>query len=345
MSLFILVGKHMRAAILVLLIAMCANGGLGNTAEADVRETIAETLPKVVKLFGAGGLRNLPAHSTGCLVSADGHIVTIWNHVLDTKTVTVVLDDGRRFDGTMVGADAEQDIAVIKIDAESLPFFDLSQAVDAGPATRVLAFSNMYKVATGGEPVSVQAGVVSAVTTLDARRGRWPTPYTGRAYVVDAITNTSGAGGGAITTLDGSLLGFIGREVKGRDSNIWLNYAMPARDLRSTVESIIAGNFSAEEMEKRPDGLSKAGDPSRLGVVLVPDVVPRTPAYIEDVIEEGPASSLDLHPDDLIVSLDGQLVPSISALREQLAGLEPETRVRLVVRRGRKLVEVELTLP
>lgn len=319
--------------------------GDAKCAFADVSETVTETLPKVAKLFGAGGMRNLPAHSTGTIVSPDGHIVTVWNHVLDTSTVTVVLDDGRRFDGTMLGADAELDIAVLKIDAQELPYFDLSKAVDAGPGTRILGFSNMYKVATGGEPVSVQMGVVAAVTDLNARRGRWPTPFNGRAYVVDAITNTSGAGGGAVTTLDGNLLGFVGREVKGRDSNVWLNYAMPATDLRNAIERIISGERANLELEEKPDPLSDKGDPSRLGVSLVPDVVPRTPAYIEEVIEDGPASDLNLRPDDLIVSVDGQLVPSISALREQLASIESGVKIRVVVRRGRELVEVELRLP
>lgn len=316
-----------------------------STASAGVSDTVAETLPKVAKLFGAGGLRYLPAHSTGTIISSDGHIVTVWNHVLDTPVVTVVLDDGRRFDGKLVGADAEQDIAVLKIEAEGLPHFDLTQAADAGPGTRVLGFSNMYKVATGGEPVSVQMGVVAAVTNLDARRGRWPTPYNGRAYVVDAITNTSGAGGGALTTIDGRLLGFVGREVKGRDSNVWLNYAMPARDLRQTIERIISGDYTPEDTSNRPDGLSELGDPTRLGLRLVPDVVPRTPAYIEEVLVDGPATSLGLQPDDLIVSLDGQLVPSIAILRDQLALIESGVKIRLVVRRGRELVEVELRLP
>ena len=311
-------------------------------AASDFGDVVDETLPKVVKIFGAGGLQNLPAHSTGVLVSSDGHVATIWNHVLDTPRPVVVLDDGRRFEATLVGAEPDSDVAVLKIDADGLPHFDLSDPADAGPASRVLAFSNMYKVATGGEPVSVQAGVVAATTELNARRGRWPVPYEGRAYVLDAITNTSGSGGGAVVTLDGRLLGMIGREVKGRDTNVWLNYAMPARDLRGPIERIISGRSASAEEAAATDPGGPMGDPRRLGVVLVPNVVPRTPGYVDSVLDGSEAAAAGLRPDDLIVSLDGVLVSSIRDLRGQLAEIPPGETVRLVVRRDRELIEVQL---
>ena len=53
-------------------------------------EAIRQTLPKVVKIYGAGGLRGLAAYSTGFLVSPEGHIATVWSHVLDRDEVTVV---------------------------------------------------------------------------------------------------------------------------------------------------------------------------------------------------------------------------------------------------------------
>ena len=311
-----------------------------SASASEFSAVVSGSLPKVVKIFGAGGLKNLESHSTGILVSAEGHIATVWNHVLDTDRVTVVLDDGRRFEAELVGAEPQADVAVLKIDAEGLPHFDLSDPGRAGVAARVVAFSNMYKVATGGEPVSVQAGVVAATTELNARRGRWPVPYEGRVYVLDAITNTSGSGGGAVVALDGRLLGMIGREVKGRDSNVWLNYAVPAADIRGPVERIISGRpaDSGDEAEADPSG--PAGDPRRLGLVLVPDVVPRTPGYVDDLVPGGEAERAGLRPDDLVVSLDGVLVSSVRDLREELARMEAGRAVRLVVRRGGELAEV-----
>ena len=309
---------------------------------AGLPSLAGEALPRVVKIFGAGGFRGLPAYSTGCLVSPDGHIATIWNHVLDTDRITVVLDDGRRLEAELLGADPDLDIAVLKVEASGLPFFDVADPPRVQPGQRVLCLSNMYKVATGDEPVSVQVGTVAAVTDLSARRGRNPIPLDGEAIIVDAVTGVSGAGGGAVVDLQGRLVGMLGREVKGQLTNAWINYAAPTTRLAPVIGRIVDGTFVIPEDEDTPP--LSAGQPSRLGVVTVPNVVPRTPAFIDEVVAGGEAERAGLQPDDLIVSVDGQLVPSIAALEELLATIEADVPVDLVVRRGRELVAVRLRI-
>lgn len=308
------------------------------------QRAIAEVQPRMVKIFGAGGLANLAAYGTGFLISADGHIVTVWSHVLDSDVVTVVLADGRRFFGKVLGAAPELEVAVLKIEAEGLPFFDLSQATTAGPGTRVLGFSNMFKVAAGDEPQSVLHGVISARTALSARRGRFDVPYRGPVYIVDAITNNSGAAGGVLTTYDGRLLGMIGRELRNADSHIWINYAIPIGELSETVTAIREGR-AARSPKPAAENARTGYTAADLGLILVPDVVHRTPAYIEAI---EPGSALDGHglaPDDLIVFVNDELVPSIRALREQLSRVQAEDDLSLVVRRGNQLVPVKITVP
>ena len=324
-------------------VAVVAEAPPAEVVPAAGLPTLAErTLPKVVKIFGAGGFRGLPAYSTGCLVSAEGHIVTIWNHVLDTDRVTVLLDDGRRYSATLVGTDADLDLAVLKVEGRGLPYFDLEADGRVGAGDRVLCLSNMYKVATGDEPVSVQIGVVAAVTDLAARRGRTPIPLEGEALIVDAVTGVSGAGGGAVVNLRGELVGLLGREVKGTQTNAWLNYATPVSRLAPIVTRIVSGEFVVPEAEELP--ALAAGHPERLGILTVPNVVPRTPAFIEEVLAGSEASQAGLQPDDLIVSLDAELVPSLAALQERLAPLKDGTRVQLTVRRGQQLQTVLLRL-
>ena len=130
---------------------------------------------KVVKIYGSGGVHNLEGYGTGFLVSPSGHVVTVWSHLLDSGDVSVVLNDGRRFSAKFLKGDPGRDLAVLKIEGETLdlPFFDLRETADAAPGTRVLAFSNMFKVATGDEPVSVVHGVIAARARLCARRGAY----------------------------------------------------------------------------------------------------------------------------------------------------------------------------
>ena len=59
----------------------------------------------------------LEAYQSGFLISAEGHILTACSYVLDTDYITVTLDDGRKFEAKLVGADPRLELAVLKIDA------------------------------------------------------------------------------------------------------------------------------------------------------------------------------------------------------------------------------------
>ncbi len=313
-------------------------------ARADARpETIVETSRRVVKIFGAGGVKGLYGYSTGFLVSPHGHIATVWSHVLDGPSATVVLHDGRKFEARVLGAEPQLDLAVLKIDADDLPCFDLAVARDVAAGSSVLAFSNMFKVAVGDEPVSVMHGVIAARTRLTARRGHFETPYTGPVYVVDAITNNPGSGGGVLTTLSGEIVGMIGKELRNSLTNTWINYAVPIRELKPAIDEIIAGRFVARKDPPR----ESAGNiprylPLDFGLVLVPEVLFRTPAFIDSIVPGSAADKAGLQPNDLILFVSDELVPSCRALRQSLVGLEAGDQLRLVVRRGNTLISVEL---
>ena len=52
-------------------------------------------------------------------------------------------------------------------------------------------------------------------------------PYTGKVYMVDAVTNNPGAAGGALTTRKGELIGMIGRGLRNEQTGTWMNYSIP----------------------------------------------------------------------------------------------------------------------
>jgi S1-C subfamily serine protease len=211
----------------VALAFVCLMVGAGEARASDGAASFAEVSlqvqSKVVKLYGAGGVRGLEAYQSGLLVSDQGHVLTVWSYVLDADEVTVVLDDGRRYSARHLAADPLTEIAVLKFEADGdpLPYFDLTKAVTAEPGMRVLAFSNLFGIATGDEPVSVLHGVVSAVAPLEARRGAFTTNYRGDVYVVDAAANNPGAAGGVLTDSKGQLLGMLGKELRSNLTDTW----------------------------------------------------------------------------------------------------------------------------
>ncbi len=316
------------------------------TAAQQQGNPIQETQRRLVKIFGAGGVQGLHAYSTGFLISPKGHIATVWNHVLDPETVTVVLHDGRKFEAKMVGAEPQLHLAILKIDGEDLPHFNLADAASVGAGTRVLGFGNMYKVATGDEPVSVLQGVVAAKTRLRARRGAFEVPYEGAVYIVDAITNNPGTSGGILTTRDGRLLAMIGKELRNAETNTWINYAIPVEgEFADIAEQIMTNQFRSSSTEKKPDELAENYKALDFGIVLIPDVLFRTPAYVDDILPDSQAAEVGLRAGDLMLFVEGELVQSCKELQAELGGLEEGDFIQLVVRRGNELITVELEAP
>jgi serine protease Do len=309
---------------------------------APLHVTIRGAQHKVVKIYGAGGLRGLEAYQTGILISPEGHVLTAFSYVLDTDDLAVVLDDGRKFTADLLGSDPVTELAVLKVpvEDESLPAFDLADAAVGHVGDRVLAFSNLYNIAAGDEPVSVLQGVVTAIAPLDARRGGFQSNFKGRVYIVDAAANNPGAAGGALVDWNGRLLGVLGKELKSRATGGWIHYALPIDLIAATVERLKSGQSQESE-----GTLSEPIEPltlAQLGLVLVPNVLPRTPPYIDSVIPDSSAAQAGLRPDDLIVSVGGEPVASCSEATEIISRLEMFDEVRLSVLRDGDFLEVSL---
>lgn len=311
-------------------------------ATAAIVDTIDRVHPKIVKIYGAGGFSGMESYQSGILISPEGHILTAFSYVLDTDYISVMLSDGRELDAKLLGADPRLDVAVLKIEAEGLPYFDLSEAVKLEAGARVLAFSNVFGVALGDEPVSVQKGTVAVVTQLDARRGVFETPYRGTVYALDMTTNNPGAAGGALVTFGGELAGMLGKELRNSMNNTWLNYALPIDKIRQSVEDIRAGKFVAQRDPEEVKKPLRSLDPTALGIVLVPDVLERTPPYVDRVFPGSPAALAGMKPDDLIILSDDRLVQSCKALAEEMEFVDYDDPIRLTVIRGQELLEFTL---
>ena len=113
----------------------------------------------------------------------------------------------------------------------------------------------------------------------------------------------------------------LGRELKNDATNVFVNYAVPAESVAGTLRAMLDGSFAPEPTSAAE--VVGGPTPADLGFALVPDVVRRTPAYVEYVAEESPAAAAGLRAGDLVVLLDGDLTPSVRALIERLRAAEP----------------------
>lgn len=312
---------------------------------ASPQETIRSAARKIVKIHGAGGLRGLESYQTGVLVSPEGHVVTMMSTVLDSDELDCVLDDGRRYRATLLGVDPRREVAVLAIEAEELPAFVLrsgggAERVPAG--TRIFALSNLFGVAVGDERVSAQHGVVSAVVPLEARRGAYEVPYRGDVYILDCTTNNPGSAGGALVDWRGRLVGMLGKELRSSGSGTWLNYALPIDEVATAYAEIVSGAAPAPGVASAAVRAGVGFDTMALGVVLVPDLIDRTPPFVESVVAGSPAARAGLRADDLVIAVGGRTVASRAAFQQAVGDLAEGDPVRLSVVRAGAIVECDL---
>ncbi|HYH66553.1 MAG TPA: trypsin-like peptidase domain-containing protein [Urbifossiella sp.] len=359
-----------RRRVLLLLTAVLIGSVPGLRAQPLVQ--VVETVNgKLVKLFGAGGFNRLNNYGTGVVVSPDGHILTVANALIDTPNLVVHLVDGRRLKAEVMVIEPELDAALLRVVVEGkkagdptgldLAFYDIAAEAKrpvAAPGDTAIGFTNQFEIALRDEALTVQKGVIGAYTKLSGKLGAFDFPYKGDVYVTDAITNNPGSAGGALVNRKGELLGIIGRELKNSQTNTWMNYAIPVgakvdvtvkeNDKFKTV-TVSLPEFVAKGMkgEYRPTKSERptAGEGGWAGIVFVPNVLARTPAYVEAVLPGSPAEKAKLQPDDLVSFVDGEAVASIAAFDDYLrTRTRPGSVVRLEVRRGGTLQPVELTL-
>lgn len=351
------VGLLMPLVLIMLTTVTAARDALGNDA---VIEMAART---VVKIYGAGGYRGLEAYQSGFLVSAEGHVMTAMSTVLDSDEIDCVLDDGRRYQASLVGIDPRREMALLKVEAEGLPFAPLDgaplaegratdQATEpspavaeepvknrlAAPGTRVYALSNLFGVAVGDERVSVQQGVISAVVPLAARRGAYEAPYDGDVYLLDFTVNNPGSAGGLLVDVAGQPAGMLGKELRSTAAGIWLNYAIPLPEVAASFRDLVAGR--PPEMAATVDTLPF--DTRLLGFLLVPDILEKTPPFVEAVIDGTPAAASGLREDDLLVAVGSRSVTSCAAVAEELSRIDEGDPVRVSVIRDGRIVDAQL---
>lgn len=328
-------GRNLIALSLVICFATFAD------AQESLVKDLAQIQSKMVKVYGAGKIGGLESYQSGFFISDLGLLLTSWSTVLDVEEARIVTYDGKVRAGTLVGLDHVTELAVLKIDAEGYPFFDLRKPQEAEVGELVFGLSNLFGIAAGREPCSVQRGNIMAKSTLSAHRGRMATPYQGAILVTDVITNNPGAMGGALINVRGELVGIIGKELRDDATGNWINFAIPASVVSRTVQAILEGKPPASD----PSESKRVANPHTLhdlGIAMIPNVVSKTPAYVDSVRPQSLAAVAGLQPNDLILTVNDKRVDSRKGLDILLATFDRADPIHLLVQRGNDLITLDI---
>lgn len=292
---------------------------------------------RVVKLYG-GGFGRERGYGSGVLVSPDGLVVTTLSVLLESPALRVVLPDGGRYPCQIVKRDQRRQLALLKIEATDLAYFDISDSTRLAVGAYVLAAANPFKVADGPEPVSISVGILAGRAPLDARRRAQEYEYVGEVLMTDMIVATPGSAGGALLDLDGRLVGLIGKPVISRRTNTWMNYALPCEEIAAFLREPEANAFETQENTHGVEGAERANS----GLLLF-DVGGRgRPAYVERVRPGSPAFEAGIRPNDLILTVAGEPIATCDDFYRAWAGLRGDLRVEITLKRGDEIISAEL---
>lgn len=315
-------------------------------AVPDIVEARQQT---VVKLFGAG-LGNLDSYGSGIIISEDGLVVTVWNHLVNNGFLTAVTADGQRHEVVVVGTSLKHDLAILRLDTaepQKFPFIDYRSAGTLKAGDGLLAFSNEYHVATGNEPVSVMHGVLACESPLNAGLGRWDFPVKSPVYLIDAIVNNSGAAGGLVTDTTGAPVGMLGREIRHRDTNMWVNYAVPLKTLEPAISTILSGQRIRDDEPEEEDRVlvSDRKLTAVFGITVLPSILKKTPAYIDRIVPGSAAEVAELQRGDLVLMVEDDVIQSVEDLRAALATHRKGQSISVTVNRNNSLAVKTLIVP
>ena len=311
--------------------------------EREIRsglETLFQRVQQsVVKLYGAGGMKGLESYQSGIAIGDGNTILTSWSTVLDVEKVRVVTHDGRRLDAEVIGVDPQSELALLRLENSKLPAFQLDPQLQARPGQRVFSITNLFGIAAGNEACSYQKGVVMAVTNLQSKFSGIRSVYRGKVIVIDVMTNNPGAAGGALIDLQGRLVGLIGKELRDEQSGIWINYSIPVDVLTASIERINSGKT------RTSNTITVAKNPHKaieLGLVFIPDVIPKTPAFVDQVRKDSLANKAGILPNDLILMINEQRIDSQKSLEQILLGIERSDSFQILVQRDTELVRTQI---
>lgn len=302
---------------------------------------LARALPRVVKIYGSRIGRE-HAFGVGVVVSADGLIVTVNALLLEAATPRVVLADGTQMGAKVVARDELRQLALLKVDAAGLPYFEPGDASRLQPGDWLCAVGNPFKVAEGAEPLSCVAGALAGRVRLSGRHRAQEFPYAGAALLTDMVVSTPGFPGGPVVDARGEWVGLIGLPVIGDLTNTWINYALPVDEVMAFVRSPDAppppAPFAAGGASPGETGAELTA--AALGIRLFELAGKDKPAYVDRVRPDSPAAAAGLRKDDLVVSVGGRPVGSCAEFHEALKSAASPLEV--VVKRKDRLVTLSL---
>ncbi|TDV04985.1 Do family serine endopeptidase [Paraburkholderia caballeronis] len=266
------------------------------------------------------------ALGSGFIISSDGYILTNCHVVDGADEVTVRLADKRSFHATVVGADKTTDVAVLKIDADSLPTVKIGDPSQSKVGEWVVAIGSPY-----GLDSTVTSGIISA-------KARTMSDDAATPFIQTDVPVNPGNSGGPLFNLKGEVIG-INSMIYSRTGGFQgLSFAIPIDEAMHVKDQLVKhGSVSRGRIGVGVQSLDQDAAKS-LGLDT-----PRG-ALVGSVDPDGPAAAAGVQNGDVILSLNGQPVTDANELPSRVMQLTPGADVPIEIWRHGAQKKLTLTV-
>ena len=274
-------------------------------------------------------------YGSGVILTPDGYIVTN-NHVIENADeIQVTLNDNRVFNATLVGADANTDLALIKIEGDEFPVIPMGNSDDLKLGEWVLAVGNPFNLTS-----SVTAGVVSAKSR---KIGIYEGGESIESFIQTDAAINMGNSGGALVNVRGELVGINAALESPTGTYAGYGFAIPTTivkkvvaDLKEygTVQRAMLGIEGRDVISMRQDERNKDVD---FGDAI--DGV-----YVVGLTDGGGALAAGIKKADIINEINGKKIKTMNELQETLVQYRPGDKVTVTLLRNGKEKKIEVEL-
>ena len=255
------------------------------------------------------------SHGSGFIVSDDGHILTNHHVVSQAEKIKVTLADGRAFEAKIIGTDPETDLAVIRINADSLPFLQLADSDTLRVGEWVVAMTG---------PIGLSHPFAPGIVTAKGRSGLGLAAY--EDFIQTDAVITVGSGGGPLLNLDGKVVG-INTAIKDDRPSARISFAIPINMAKVVCKQLVRTG----RVERAFLGLQIGNITQELADAL--GLEDTKGVFVSEVVECSAAHKAGIRNHDVITELNGRLLKSANDLRIRVALLKPGTKVQVVLLR------------
>ena len=252
---------------------------------------------------------------SGVIISPDGHIITN-NHVVeDGEDLQVTLNDQRTYEASVIGMDPNTDLALLKIEAENLPYLLFGNSDSLSVGEWVLAVGNPFRLQS-----TVTAGIVSAkgrdIDILDQ-------DYGIESFIQTDAAINPGNSGGALVNTRGELVGISTAIITYSGRYEGYSFAVPSNIARKVIGdlkefgAVHRGLLGIEGMSVTVDQVDQLKLKEVAGVLITL------------VFANGGAAKAGMQKGDVIVEANGAKTTTMSMLLEQIGRFRPGDEVSL----------------